>query len=127
MSKTSAEHAGEADKNGSKKVISRIFVLPPDTICSETYLLMSVFENEDYANNMVTYMKTKFFRFLLSSILLTQNIAKDKFQFVPLQEFTENSDIDWRKSVEEVDKQLYAKYALTDDEIAFIEKMIKPM
>lgn len=127
MSKTSAEHAGEADKNGSKKVISRIFVLPPDTICSETYLLMSVFENEDYANNMVTYMKTKFFRFLLSSILLTQNIAKDKFQFVPLQEFTENSDIDWRKSVEEVDKQLYAKYALTDDEIAFIEKTIKPM
>ena len=57
----------------------------------------------------------------------TQDNNKDTWRYVPLQNFTENSDIDWSKSVEEIDKQLYAKYALTDDEIAFIEKTIKPM
>lgn len=72
-------------------------------------------------------MKTQFVRFLLGSILITQNIVRDKFRFVPLQDFTENSDIDWSKSVEEIDRQLYAKYGLSNDEIAFIESMIKPM
>ncbi|MEG1952535.1 MAG: type II restriction endonuclease subunit R, partial [Bacteroidales bacterium] len=127
MSKTASEHAGQSDKKGRKKVISRIEVLEPNVICTESYLLLSVFDKEEEANSMKSYVKTKFFRFLLSTILLTQNIAKDKFQFVPLQDFTANSDIEWRKSVEDIDKQLYAKYNLTPDEIAFIETMIKPM
>ena len=55
------------------------------------------------------------------------NLSSDKFQFVPLQDFTEGSDIDWSKSIEEIDKQLYAKYNLTEEEISFIESMIKPM
>lgn len=117
ISKTSAEHAGEADKNGQKRVLSRLLVLPPNVICSETYLLISVFDNEIEAKNMVTYMKTRFFRFLVSTILLTQNIAKDKFQFVPLQDFSHP----W------TDEMLYKKYNLTQDEINFIESMIKPM
>lgn len=49
------------------------------------------------------------------------------YQFVPLQDFTEKSDIDWSKSVVEIDQQLYAKYSLNDEEISFIESMIKPM
>jgi len=49
------------------------------------------------------------------------------YQFVPLQDFTTNSDIDWSKSIPEIDRQLYAKYELTEEEIAFIESMIKPM
>ncbi|MDY2916396.1 MAG: hypothetical protein SOT19_01445 [Muribaculaceae bacterium] len=60
-------------------------------------------------------------------MLLTQNIVRDKFRFVPLQNLTEGSDIDWSKSVAEIDAQLYAKYGLTDDEVTFIESMIKPM
>lgn len=54
-------------------------------------------------------------------------VSKDVFRFVPLQDFTENSDIDWSKSVAEIDRQLYVKYHLDDKEIAFIESMIKPM
>lgn len=76
---------------------------------------------------MKKYMRTQFVRFLISSILLTQNIVRDKFRFVPLQNLTEGSDIDWSKSVAEIDAQLYAKYGLTDDEVTFIESMIKPM
>lgn len=127
MSKTSAEHAGQSDKDGKKKVVSRIEVLAPNVICTESYLLLSVFENELEATNLKSYVQSRFFRFLLSTILLTQNISKDKFQFVPLQNFTSSSDIDWSKPIADIDRQLYAKYGLTDEEIAFIESMIKPM
>jgi site-specific DNA-methyltransferase (adenine-specific) len=74
-------------------------------------------KTKESADNLVEYIKTRFFRFLLSSVLLTQNIAKDKFQFIPQQDF----NIRW------TDEELYKKYNLTEDEIAFIESMIRPM
>ena len=117
MSKTGAEHAGQSDSNGMKRVVSRIAVLAPNEICSESYLILSAFDNKEEAENLVIYMKSRFARFLLSTILLTQNIAKDKFQLIPLQDFSKP----W------TDAELYAKYGLTEDEIAFIESMIKPM
>jgi site-specific DNA-methyltransferase (adenine-specific) len=117
MSKAGAEHAGQSDSNGMKRVISRIGILRPNEICSESYLVLSAFETQREAENLVVYMKTRFARFLLSTILLTQNIAKDKFQLIPLQDFTRP----W------TDADLYAKYNLTDEEIQFIESMIKPM
>ena len=55
------------------------------------------------------------------------NLSKEKFQFVPLQDFTANSDIDWNQSIAEIDAQLYRKYNLNNEEIDFIERMIKPM
>ncbi len=127
MSKASAEHAGQTDKEGRKRLVSRLEVLPPGTICTESYLLLDVFDNRDEAENLKKYIKTQFVRFLLGSILITQNIVRDKFRFVPLQDFTDNSDIDWSKSIEEIDRQLYKKYELDQPEIDFIEKMIKPM
>lgn len=57
----------------------------------------------------------------------TQDNPRDVFQFVPLQDFTSSSDIDWTQSVADIDRQLYRKYGLSDEEVAFIEKMIKPM
>ena len=117
MSKTGAEHAGQSDSNGMKRVISRIMVIAPDEICSESYLLLSCFDNQEEAENLLAYMRTRFVRFLLSSILLTQNIAKDKFKLIPLQDFTHC----WN------DKELYKKYDLTSNEIEYIESLIKPM
>lgn len=117
MSKASAEHAGQTDREGRKRIISRIEVLPPNVICTESYLLLKAFDNEFEANNLKEYVKSNFFRFLMSTILLTQNIAKDKFQFIPIQDFSHP----W------TDEMLYKKYGLTDDEIAFIESMIRPM
>ena len=75
------------------------------------------YNNKEQALNHVAYMKTKFVRFLLSTILLTQNIAKDKFKLIPIQDFTRP----W------TDEELYKKYNLDENEIAFIESMIKPM
>lgn len=115
MSKTSAEHAGQSDKDGMKKIVSRVEVLPPNHICTESYLLLSVFDNENEANNMKDYVKTKFFRFLLSTILLTQNIAKDKFKYIPVQDFQKA----WSDDI------LYKKYDLCEHEIKFIGTLIK--
>ena len=117
ISKTSAEHAGQADKDGRKKVLSRIEILEPDTICSESYLLLCTFDDKKNAENLKLYIQSSFFRFMMSTVLLTQNIAKDKFCFVPFQDFTQ----EW------TDEKLYEKYGLTADEIAFIESMIRPM
>ena len=117
MSKASAEHAGQTDQEGRKRIVSKVEVLEPGQICTETYLLLSTFNTEMEAINLKGYVKTRFFRFLMSTILLTQNIAKDKFQFIPLQDFSKP----W------TDEELYAKYGLTEEEIAFIDSMIRPM
>jgi len=117
LSKTASEHAGQADKEGRKKVFSRLEIISPGTVCSESYLIVGSYENEILAQNLLSYLKTKFCRFLVSTILLTQNITKGKFQFVPLEDFSEI----W------TDEKLYNKYGLTQDEIDFIETRIRPM
>lgn len=117
ISKTSHDHAGQPDKDGKRRVFSRIEVLPPKAVCTESYLIIGPFKSKEHAQNMETYLKTKFCRFLVSTILLTQNIAKDKFQFVPMP----NLDKVW------TDKMLYKKYNLSDEEIEFIESRIRPM
>ena len=66
-------------------------------------------------------------RILVSAIKITQAAPNRVYKFVPLQDFTSQSDIDWSVSIPEIDEQLYHKYGLSDDEISFIEKMIKPM
>jgi hypothetical protein len=127
-SKVTAEHAGEPDKNGMFKVLSRLEVIGPNVVCTDSYLIIGDgFDNQKSSNAVYKYLCTLFVRFLLLQAVTSINLSKEKFQFVPLQDFTENSDIDWQKSVEDIDKQLYAKYKLTNEEIAFIEKMIKPM
>ena len=72
-------------------------------------------------------IKSKFLRALLGVKKATQHNPKDTWEFVPLQDFTEKSDIDWNKSIKEIDEKLYEKYGLSREEIDFIESMIKPM
>ena len=105
------------------------FVAKPNSICTETFILIGaeLGLNEQSCGNVTFYLKTKFARFLLSLAKTSQHATAKTYRFVPLQDFTAYSDIDWSKSVAEIDKQLYAKYGLTDDEIAFIEEKIKPM
>ena len=90
-------------------------------------MVVDAFDTQEEAQNLESYLKTRLVRFLIAQLAATQQMTKDKFQYVPLQNFTGSSDIDWNKSIPEIDQQLYAKYHLTDEEITFIEKMIKPM
>ena len=91
--------------------------LLPNEVCTETYLVVGVFGNAIEANNLISYIKTKFFRFLLLQALSSIHITKSTFAFVPLQDFSHP----W------TDEMLYKKYGLDENEIAFIESMIRPM
>lgn len=127
MSYLTYDHAGRADKDGKKRIFSTMEILCPNEICTETYLVIYTSNNEVEVKHVLSYMKTKFVRFMVSLVTATQHISKASFRLVPIQDFTENSDIDWSKSVAEIDRQLYKKYNLSDEEITFIESMIKPM
>lgn len=98
-------------------VIGKPFLGKPNTCCSETYLTIGSFNNEENAQNIISYMSTKLFRFLVLIKKNTQNAPRGVYQFVPLQNFSKP----W------TDEELYAKYKLTPEEIDFIESIIKPM
>ena len=127
FSKATCEHAGIPDKNGMYRVISYMGILKPNAVCTQSYLVGGAFDKEEEAVNYQAYIKTKFVRSLVLQTITSQDISPDKFAFVPLQDFTSSSDIDWSASISAIDRQLYRKYGLSADEVAFIEKMIKPM
>ena len=89
----------------------------PMSICTETFYLIGPFQSEDESKNALTYLKTKFFRLLVGLKKITQHTTRDTYSLVPIQDFSRP----W------TDEELYKKYALTDEEIDFIETMIKPM
>lgn len=109
------------------RVLTEPKVLKPMEINTETYIDTAVFHSQIEAENYCKYLHCKFSRYLLRQSVTSVNVTKECFVFVPLQDFTDKSDIDWSQSVADIDRQLYRKYNLTDDEIAFIESMIKPM
>ncbi|MFC1739312.1 Eco57I restriction-modification methylase domain-containing protein [Planctomycetota bacterium] len=111
------DHAGNPGKDGKRRVFSKIDILPPETICTETYLVIGNYKKETHAKNLVAYMKTKLFRFLVAQFMCSHHITKDSYLFVPLLDMSKK----W------TDKKLYERYKITKDEIAFIESKIKPM
>lgn len=117
FSKATTEHGGQINKSGLRQVLSTIKVLKPQTICTQSYLLAGTFENQKEADNLVSYLSTRFVRFLIVQAITSQDLSKEKFCFVPIQDFSEP----W------TDEKLYKKYGLTEEEIAFIESMIRPM
>lgn len=94
---------------------------------TETFLSLGFFVNEQEAEACMAYIKSKFCRALLGVLKITQHNSAEKWKYVPLQDFTAHSDIDWSKSMAEIDRQLYRKYDLTADEIEFIETHVKEM
>lgn len=115
--KTAYDHAGSPDKNGMRKVFTKINILAPNVVCTETYLVAGAFDSEEEALNLKAYMETRFFRFLVSQFMVSQDITKDRFAFVPIQDFTQ----EWN------DEKLYKKYGIDDEEQTFIESVIRPM
>lgn len=102
---------------GDFQVVSSLQVLAPNEVCTETYLVLDVFENLPDAKNLCSYVSTKTFRFLLLQALTSIHITKDCFLFVPVQDYSHA----WK------DEMIYKKYELSDDEISFIESMIRSM
>jgi site-specific DNA-methyltransferase (adenine-specific) len=99
------------------QILNKPFLGEPNTCCTETYLLIGPFETKEIAHNVISYIQTRFFRFLVLLIKNTQDAPKKVYCFVPMQDFSEP----W------TDEKLYAKYGITAEEQAFIENMIRPM
>lgn len=103
------------------------FIGDPGTVSTETYSVIGPFKTRREAENVLAYIATKFFHFLVSMVKITQAAAKHVYKYVPMQDFSSTSDIDWSKPSADIDQQLYKKYGLNEEEIAFIESMIRPM
>lgn len=102
-------------------------VLGPDVAVTSTFLTIGAFDTEAEAEALLKYVKSKFARAMLGILKVTQHNAAHTWRYVPKQDFTAASDIDWSKSIPEIDQQLHAKYGLDEDEIAFIEEKVTPM
>jgi site-specific DNA-methyltransferase (adenine-specific) len=117
LSGTASEHGGQTDKSGTRRIFSRILVGGPGTACTETYLVAGRFSTKAEATNLAAYLRTKFVRFLVSLRTNTQHLYSERFAFVPRL----SMDCSW------TDELLYQKYGFTEDEIAFINNVIRPM
>lgn len=118
VSQTSAEHAGEASKDGTFRVLTKsMTVMEPGDVCTHSYIYAGSFASKCEAVNLMYYLKGKFARFLILQALTSIHLSKSTFLFVPMQDFSKL----W------TDEELYAKYDLSNEEISFIDSMIKPM
>lgn len=99
------------------QMISPPIYAEPNAVCTETYIVLGVFDTEQEAQNLASYVRTRFFRFLISLKKLTQNVIKEHYALVPLQDFSQS----WS------DEMLYKKYGISEEEIAYIESRIKGM
>ena len=99
------------------QIINKPFLGEPNSCCTETYVVIGPYENEEITKNVISYINTKFFRFMVLLKKNTQHASSKVYSFVPLQDFSKP----W------TDAELYAKYGLDDKEIAFIESMIRPI
>lgn len=116
--------------NGTGKLgetLSQPEIGEPNSCHTQTFMSIGSFDTKEEAINCVKYIKSKFLRLLLGTLKVTQNNPKETWSNIPMQNFTQNSDIDWSKSIHEIDLQLYKKYNLDDTEIEFIEKNVKEM
>lgn len=118
ISQTGAEHACEPDKTGMFRVLtSSIRILPPNSACTHSYLVAGPFGSEPECRGFISYLQTKFVRFLILQAVSSIHISRQTFSYVPRQDFSRL----WS------DAELFEKYSLTDEEIRLIETMIKPL
>lgn len=114
VSRITYEHAGEPDREGMFKVLSRVEVLKPGEVCTDSYLIIGPFDTESEAENCADYLKSKFVRFLVSQTLSSINLSKDKFGLIPMQDFSNPVDI----------RLLYKMYNFTQADVEFIDSLI---
>lgn len=109
------DHAGNPGSDGKRKVFSKIATLPPNFICTETYLVIGSYDTELEAQNLIGYMKTRFFRFLVSQFMYSHHLTKSAYDFVPVMDMKRS----WN------DSELYVHFGLNADDISFIDSKIR--
>ena len=119
--------AGQIGSPIPARICGKPVVIEPEVGSTETFIAIGSTDSIDEAIAIEKYIKTKFARTMLGVLKVTQNNAKPTWEKVPMQDFTTNSDIDWTQLIPDIDRQLYAKYGLTPEEIDFIETHVKEM
>ena len=124
---TSKGNGGAGTLGDDKKVaiLGKPFFADKNSACTDSLIPIGSFDNKDEALNLQKYMNTKFLRFVVGILKTSQNVYQNVYQFVPMQDFSNDSDIDWSKSLAEIDKQLFDKYNLTSDERNYINEKIE--
>ncbi|WP_195837843.1 hypothetical protein [Anaerococcus porci] len=110
-----------------KKVIGQPYIGEKKSACTDSLIPIGKFETIEEAQNLKKYLESKFLRFMVTLVKSSQNTTQIVYRFVPLQDFTSESDIDWTKSINEIDKQLFDKYNLSNEEREHIKSSIKDM
>ncbi|WP_248893352.1 hypothetical protein [Gardnerella swidsinskii] len=118
--------SGTLGDKPARMISKPVLGLPGDGI-TQTFIGFGAFDSQFEAESLLKYIKTKFCRILLAILKVTQGNKSETWEYVPMQDFTCASDIDWSKSIDDIDQQLYRKYGLNDEEIAFIEEKVQRM
>ena len=119
-----SKSAGDPAKD--TKVIGKAIVGTPSSACTDSLIPVGSFDNEIQAINLQKYFQTRFLRYMVSILKVSQNVTQIVYRFVPLQDFTNNSDINWNyRSIDDIDKQLFAKYSFTEDEVAEVYRTVR--
>jgi len=118
--------AGALGEAGATPMLGKPMLGKPMQIATETFLRIGNFKTQFEAEALIKYYKSKFFRVMVGILKTTQH-STTTYGYVPLQDFTPNSDIDWSQPIPDIDQQLYRKYGLSDAEIDFIETKVKAM
>ena len=111
--------------NSDFKVIGIPYIGCPNSACTDSLFPIGCFDTLEEAENLKKYMETKFLRFMVQTIKVSQNVTQIVYRFVPMQDFTSKSDINWNVPTPEIDAQLFKKYGLSDSEISLINSSIK--
>jgi site-specific DNA-methyltransferase (adenine-specific) len=111
------DHGGLPGKDGTRKVFSKVEILPPGTICNETYIVVGSYDDERHAKNLATYMTTKFFRFLVAQSMYSHHITKETYKFVPQLDLSKRWD----------DNMLYKLFKLNQEDTRVIDSSIRSM
>ena len=109
----------------SRTVIGIPYIGKPSWVCTYSFLKVGDCDTQQQAVNLSKYLQTKFVKFLISIMKMSQNVCRLVYRFVPVQDFTNKSDIEWNKPIKEIDNQLYEKYNLSQQQIKYIQKNIK--
>lgn len=116
ISAAAHDHAGQPDKDGLRRIISRIEILEPGTICTATYIVVGAYDSKTECENLVSYLKTQFVRFLMMQVCISQHISRETFKFVPAKRMNSR----W------TDEELNKEYGISAEEEDFINSMIRP-
>ena len=119
--------AGTIEFDKPNAIIGKAYVAAPNTACSDSLIPIGAFDTQTEAENLAKYMATRFLRFMVGVMKTSRNITQIVYAFVPIQDFTEHSDIDWSQPIDEIDNRLFEKYKLSKPEQDFIRKVIKSM